>query len=63
MMQLIVKDMDKFDKSTPLIIKSSFKVRDGLLYPCQGGSGDEQGGEIDYADEGGGLGLFELQQS
>jgi hypothetical protein len=63
MMQFIDKDMDKFDKNTPLIIKSSFKVRDGLLYSCQGGSDYDQGGEIDYADEGGGLGLFELQQS
>ena len=55
--------MDKFDKNTPLIIKSSFKVRDGLLYSCQGGSGYDQGGEIDDADEGGRLGLLELQQS
>lgn len=62
-MQFIDKDMDKFDKNTPLIIKSSFKVRDGLLHSCQGGSDYDQGGEIDYADEGGGLGLFELQQS
>jgi hypothetical protein len=52
--------MDKFDKNTPLIIKSSFKVRDGLLYSCQGGAGYDQGGEIDYADEGGRLGMFEL---
>lgn len=59
-MDLCVKDMDKFDKNTPLIIKSSFKVRDGLLYSCQGGAGYDQGGEIDYADEGGRLGMFEL---
>ena len=62
-MQFIDKDMDKFDKNTPLIIKSSFKVRDGLLHSCQGGSDYDQGGEIDYPDEGGRLGLFELQQS
>lgn len=37
MMQFIDKDMDQFDKNTPLIIKSSFKVKMDYFTPVKEG--------------------------